>query len=103
MVWALLVISIIVNVALTYSAIITLKKLEQFEDITEEYESRIMWFYETTSDILATARRLDQREMFENDDEVGQLFNQLIDTTGELRKLIYDTEETEEEESLLDR
>ena len=40
--------------------------------------------------------------MFEKDDEVGQIFEQLIQITGELRKLIYDTEETEEEESLLD-
>jgi len=92
-----LVISILANIALIYSSLITLRKLEQFEDITEEYESRILWFYETASDILATARKLDKREMFEKDDEVGQLFEQLIDATGELRKLIYVTEEETEE------
>lgn len=102
MVVALLVTSIIVNIVLTYSAIITVNKLEKFEDITSEYEGRIEWFYEEASNILTTARKLDSREMFEKDDEVGQIFEQLIQITGELRKLIYDTEETEEEESLLD-
>jgi len=97
MVWALLVISILLNIALIYSSYITLKKLEQFEDITDEYEARILQFYEDASEILATSRRLDKREMFEKDDEVGQLFEQLIDTIGGLRKLIYVTEEETEE------
>lgn len=95
MFWASLVISILLNVALIYSSYVTLKKLEQFEDITEEYEKRILQFYEETSEILAISRSLDKREMFEKDDEVGQLFEQLIDTVGGLRKLIYVTEETD--------
>jgi hypothetical protein len=102
MVVALLVISVIANISLIYSAIVTVKKLEQYEDITVDYENRIEWFYEESSNILATARGLDRKKMFESDDEVGQLFEQLIDITGELRKLIYDTQETEDEESLLD-
>ena len=95
MFWASLVTSILLNVVLIYSSYITLKKLEQFEDITEEYEKRILQFYEEVSEILAISRRLDKREMFEKDDEVGQLFEQLIDTVGGLRKLIYVTEETD--------
>jgi len=95
MFWASLVTSILFNVVLIYSSYITLKKLEQFEDITEEYEKRILQFYEEVSEILAISRSLDKREMFEKDDEVGQLFEQLIDTVGGLRKLIYVTEETD--------
>jgi len=95
MFWASLVTSILLNVVLIYSSYITLKKLEQFEDITEEYEKRILQFYEEVSEILAISRSLDKREMFEKDDEVGQLFEQLIDTVGGLRKLIYVTEETD--------
>lgn len=102
MVVALLVISFLINVILIYSSFVTIKKLEQFEDITTEYEGRIEWFYEETSNVLATARRLDRKEMFEKDDEVGVLFESLTDIIGELRKLIYDTQETEDEEPLLD-
>jgi len=96
MFWALLVISILLNVALIYSSYVTLKKLEQFEDITEGYEATILRFYDESSKILKTSRSLDKREMFEKDDEVGQLFEQLIDTIGGLRKLIYVTEEETE-------
>lgn len=96
MFWALLVTSILLNVALIYSSYVTLKKLEQFEDVTEEYEDTILRFYDEVSEVLATSRSLDKREMFEKDDEVGQLFEQLIDTVGGLRKLIYVTEEETE-------
>lgn len=99
---ALLVISVLGNILLLYSAFIAVQNIEKYEDLVDEYEGRIQWFHEEASNILATARKLDRREMFENDDEVGQVFEQLIDITGELRKLIYDTEETEKEESLLD-
>jgi len=102
MVVALLVISVLVNILLFYSAFVTVRNIEKYEDLVDEYEGRIEWFYEEASNILTTARKLDSREMFEKDDEVGQIFEQLIQITGELRKLIYDTEETEEEESLLD-
>ena len=34
--------------------------------------------------------------MFEKDDEVGALFQQLITVIGELRGVIYETEEEEE-------
>lgn len=95
MVVALLVLSVLINVALIYSAIITVRKLEWYED-------RVITFYEDAQRILIEARRLDRREMFENDDDVGILFQQLLDIIGQLRKLIYDTEETEEEKSLLD-
>jgi hypothetical protein len=102
MVVALLVISVLGNILLLYSAFVTVRNIENYEDLVDEYEGRIQWFYEEASNILATARKLDSREMFEKDDEVGQVFEQLIEITSELRKLIYDTEETEKEESLLD-
>ena len=34
--------------------------------------------------------------MFEKDDDVGTLFDQLIETIGELRGIIYEKEEEEE-------
>ena len=89
MVVALLVISVVINVALIYSSYVTVKKIEVYED-------NIMRFYEGATQILKTSRHLDNKEMFEKDDEVGALFQQLITVIGELRGIIYEEEEEEE-------
>ena len=85
----LLVISAVINVALVYSSYVTVKKIEVYED-------NIIRFYEGATKILRTTRHLDNKEMFEKDDEVGALFQQLITVIGELRGIIYETEEEEE-------
>ena len=85
----LLVISAVIYVALIYSSYITVKKIEVYED-------NIIRFYEGATKILRTTRHLDNKEMFEKDDEVGALFQQLITVIGELRGIIYETEEEEE-------
>ena len=90
MIVALLVISVIVNIALIYASYVSVKKIEIYED-------NIMKFYEGATQILRTSRHLDNREMFEKDDEVGALFQQLITVIGELRGVIYEEEEEEEE------
>ena len=89
MIVVLLVISIILNVALVYASYVAVKKIEIYED-------NIMRFYEGTTRILRTSRHLDNKEMFEKDDEVGDLFQQLITVIGELRGIIYEKEEEEE-------
>ena len=89
MIVVLLVISIILNVALVYASYVTVKKIEIYED-------NIMRFYEGATQILRTSRHLDNKEMFEKDDEVGDLFQQLITVIGELRGIIYEKEEEEE-------
>ena len=88
MIVALLVISVVVNVALIYASYISVKKIEIYED-------NIMKFYTGATGILSAARHLDNREMFEKDDEVGTLFDQLIEVIGELRGIIYEKEEEE--------
>jgi len=89
MIVLLLVISAVLNVALIYASYVVVKKIEIYED-------NIMKFYEGTTQILRTARHLDNREMFEKDDEVGALFQQLITVIGELRGIIYEKEEDED-------
>ena len=89
MIVVLLVISAVVNVVLMYSSYVTIKKIEIYED-------NIMKFYKGATKILRTARYLDNREMFEKDDDVGTLFDQLIEVIGELRGIIYEEEEKEE-------
>jgi hypothetical protein len=53
------------------------------------YEQSIQQFYEDTSIVLHTMRVLDEKQMFETDDEVGTLFQQLTDIIGTLRPLLY--------------
>ena len=86
---ALLVISTVVNIVLIYASYVAVKKIEIYED-------NIMRFYTGATKILSTSRHLDNREMFEKDDEVGALFQQLITVIGELRGIIYEEEEEEE-------
>jgi len=89
MIVLLLVMSAVLNAALIYASYVVVKKIEIYED-------NIMKFYEGTTQILRTARHLDNREMFEKDDEVGALFQQLITVIGELRGIIYEKEEEED-------
>ena len=89
MIVALLVISVVLNVALIYASYVAVKKIEIYED-------NIMKFYTGATQILRTSRHLDNKEMFEKDDEVGDLFQQLITVIGELRGIIYEKEEKEE-------
>jgi hypothetical protein len=53
------------------------------------YEQSIQQFYEDTSILLHTMRVLDEKQMFETDDEVGTLFQQLTEIIGTLRSLLY--------------
>lgn len=53
------------------------------------YEAAIQEFYERTSITLHTMRAIDERQLFEKDDDVGTTFQLLVDTLGELRPLIY--------------
>jgi|688.fasta_scaffold717983_2 hypothetical protein len=55
------------------------------------YEQTIQQFYEDTSIVLHTMRVLDEKQMFETDDEVGTLFQQLTDIIDVLRPLLYGT------------
>jgi len=59
------------------------------------YEQSIQQFYEDTSIVLHTMRVLDEKKMFESDDEVGTLFQQLTEILGSLRPLLYGTTDDE--------
>ena len=83
------VLSILSNLILLYGVRNLIKKCEAYEEINAAYENYIMRFYEKAVDILRTARELDSKQMFEKDDEVGTLFQDLIAVIGEFREVIY--------------
>ena len=78
----IVIISILLNAALGYACWNLLRKNEVMEDAIDIFYTRL----DTT---LKTMRAIDSREMFEKDDEVGSVFNQIVDTVNDLRPLLY--------------
>lgn len=56
------------------------KKLEKYEDIIEENDLFIEDELKRNEALLEALRQIDQREMFEKDDEVGSIFYQIKET-----------------------
>jgi len=88
----LLIISILANGALGYACWNMLRKNELMEDAIDIFYTRL-------DRTLKTMRAIDSREMFEKDDDVGSVFNQIVDTVNDLRPLLYgsNTEDGEKE------
>lgn len=63
----------------------------------ELYESTINDFYTKTAFILHAMRTLDERQMFEDDDDVGFVFKQLRDVLFTLHPLLYGTNDQQED------
>lgn len=78
----LLIISILINIIFIVSTINILRKVETYEDAIQQ-------FYSALSITLHNMRAIDERQMFENDDEVGATFQNLTDIINQLRPLLY--------------
>jgi hypothetical protein len=65
----------------------------------EVYEQNIEQFYSALSVTLAAMRYLDEKQMFETDDEVGHVFQQLVDIMSNLRPILYGINENENKEN----
>jgi len=83
-------ITTIASVVLGYATYNSLRKIEFYEQQIEE-------FYSALTVALHTMRALDTRQMFEDDDEVGNVFQQLSDIVFTLRPLLYGTPDEKEE------
>lgn len=62
------------------------------------YEESIEQFYSALTVTLANMRLIDSRQMFETDDEVGTVFQQLVDILANLRPILYGMEPDEDKE-----
>jgi hypothetical protein len=90
MIISLIILLAAVNIMLGYATHNLLKKVEIYEQSIEE-------FYSRTSIVLHSMRALDEKKMFENDDEVGSVFQQLVDILNTLRPILYGVMDDEEE------
>ncbi len=59
-------------IALLYAVYNLLSKVERYEDFIDQQELN-------NQTLLETLRRIDSKQMFEKDDEVGSLFTQIRD------------------------
>jgi hypothetical protein len=57
-----------------------MNKLEKYEDVVEEYQQLIQNETKRNEALLEALRQIDQRQMFEKDDEVGSIFYQIKET-----------------------
>lgn len=76
-----LVLSVVVNVVLLYAAWNSIRKIEAFE---ERYVNTKLML----DRLLNNMRQIDEKEMFEKDDEVGVIFDQLQTIISFYNKLI---------------
>ena len=88
----LLVIFCLSGCVLGYTTYNLLRKNEAYETEIEEIYTRI-------SITLHTMRAIDERKMFETDDEVGAVFHQLSDVLSTLRPIIYGIPDEETEKN----
>ena len=63
------------------------------------YEESIEQFYSALTVTLANMRLIDARQMFETDDEVGTVFQQLVDILSNLRPILYGMDIDENKEN----
>jgi ABC-type uncharacterized transport system permease subunit len=77
-----LIISLIVNVLLGYAAFNASNKITSLEEA-------VNYFYSRLEITLQLMRTIDEKQMFEKDDEVGEVFTQLTDIVNDLRPVLY--------------
>jgi len=68
-----IILTILIISLLVYGLNNALNKIEKYEDFIEADQKR-------NEALLETLRSIDQKQMFEKDDEVGSLFNQIKET-----------------------
>jgi|LakMenEpi03Aug12_release.lakeMendotaPanAssembly.Ray.scaffolds.fasta_scaffold4716168_1 hypothetical protein len=71
---------IIIIAALSYAVWNLLKKIEKYEDIINENDKFIQEELERNEALLEALRKIDNRQMFEKDDDVGSIFSLIKDT-----------------------
>jgi len=74
-----ILILIFIILSLVYAVYNLLSKVERYEDFIEQQELN-------NQTLLETLRRIDSKQMFEKDDEVGSLFTQIKDIITQFKQ-----------------
>jgi hypothetical protein len=76
----------VVLVVAGWAVINLLRKLEKYEDEFEDYQKFIETETQKNEALLEALRQIDQRQMFEKDDDVGSIFYQIKETIERFKK-----------------
>ncbi len=79
MITIIISLSILLFISL-FATVNLLIKLEKFEDANEEYENFLQEEELKNQSLLEALRQIDNRQMFEKDDDVGSIFYQIKET-----------------------
>ncbi|MEY4332329.1 MAG: hypothetical protein RLZZ196_1067 [Bacteroidota bacterium] len=63
-----------------------LSKLEKYEDMIEETDDFIQSELQKNEALLEALRQIDNRQMFEKDDDVGSIFYQIKETIEKFKQ-----------------
>jgi hypothetical protein len=83
-----LVVSVGINIFLV-------KATHVASDKIDEYESWILGYQKTVKETYSMLKTIDEREIFERDDEVGFVFSNIVSIVNDLKEKTY-VETTEE-------
>jgi DNA-binding ferritin-like protein len=85
MLYTIIILSII-SASLSYAVYNLLSKLEKYEDVIEENDLFIQSELQRNEALLEALREIDNRQMFEKDDEVGSIFYQIKETIEKFKQ-----------------
>ena len=71
---------LIIIAALVFAVWNLLKKIEKYEDIIQENDAFIQDELARNEALLEALRQIDNRQMFEKDDDVGSIFSLIKET-----------------------
>jgi len=90
----LLVISVILNLFLIKGILISIKKTEIYEEWFIRYQSELMETY-------LKLKEVDERQIFEKDDDVGFVFQSIVNIIEDLKSKTYaETSEKSDKETV---
>jgi len=81
-----LIFLIVCLVGATYTIYNLLSKLEKYEDIIEDTDDFIQSELQKNEALLEALREIDNRQMFEKDDDVGSIFYQIKETIEKFKQ-----------------
>jgi hypothetical protein len=81
----IIILSLLV-IFLIYSTFNLLRKLELYEDTIEESDKNLVGIEQELIKVVNNLRRVDSKGIFEDDDEVGQTFKQILKIIEGLEK-----------------
>ena len=87
MIITIVILSLLV-ISLGYSTFNLLKKAEKYEEMLEESDVWMVATKDEATDVINNIRKIDSKGIFEEDDEVGQTFKQILTIIERLENVL---------------